>query len=295
MTEFFSSLLNIATLVFAVSSMLLVGISFTLQQIIAPLRSPRLVIGALLANFVLVPLLAYGILDVLSIGQGRAIGLILVASAAGAPFLITLTQVAGSDVAIASGLLVMLLLVTIIYMPIVVPLIVPGVTVQAASIAWPLVLSMLLPLLLGLVVDAVVPNWTERLKPILGVTANIALVLLVLSTVLANLQPLLNVFGTGAIFAAFLLVVGAFVIGYLLGVPSRAMRDELGLATAQRNISAATVVAVETIDNPDTIVMVVVTSIVGLAILFPIARALRRRAEAQTAATTSRKGTKSPG
>ena len=166
MTEIFSNLLNIATLVYAVSSMLSVGFSYTLRQIISPLRNARLVISTLVANFVLVPLLAYGITSVLSIGQGREIGLILVASAAGAAFVIKLTQLAGSDVAVSAGLLVLLLLVTIVYMPIVVPLIVPDATVHPASIAWPLILTMLLPLLIGLAVDALVPIWTERLKPI---------------------------------------------------------------------------------------------------------------------------------
>jgi BASS family bile acid:Na+ symporter len=295
MTEFFSSLLNIATLVFAVSSMLSVGFSYTLRQIISPLRNARLVISTLVANFVLVPLLAYGITSVLSIGQGREIGLILVASAAGAAFVIKLTQLAGSDVAVSAGLLVLLLLVTIVYMPIVVPLIVPDATVHPASIAWPLILTMLLPLLIGLAVDALIPIWAERLLPILGLTANIALVVLVVSTILTNLRPLLNVFGTGAIFAALLLIGGAFAIGYLLGIPSGGIRDELGLATAQRNIAAAMVVATQTTDNPDTVVMVVVTSVVGLAFLFTAARALRKRADALAADVARLKGTKSPG
>ena len=83
MTEFFSSLLNIATLVFAVSSMLSVGATYNVRELIRPLRNARLVISTLVANFVLVPLLAFAIIGFLSIGEGREIGLILVASAAG--------------------------------------------------------------------------------------------------------------------------------------------------------------------------------------------------------------------
>src|SRR3712207_4883765 len=113
MTEFLSSLLNIATLVFAVSSMLSVGFSYTLRELIEPLRNARLVIGALVANFVLVPLLAYAITGFLSLGEGHEIGLLLVATAAGAPFLIKLTQAANGDLALASGLLVLLLVITI--------------------------------------------------------------------------------------------------------------------------------------------------------------------------------------
>ena len=58
MTDILASLVDFATVVFAVSSMLSVGFSYTVRQIIGPLRNARLVIGALVANFVLVPLLA---------------------------------------------------------------------------------------------------------------------------------------------------------------------------------------------------------------------------------------------
>jgi BASS family bile acid:Na+ symporter len=74
--------------------MLSVGFSYTLRELLEPLRNTRLLIGALVANFVLVPLLAYVITQFLSLGEGREIGLFLVATAAGAPFLIKLTQAA---------------------------------------------------------------------------------------------------------------------------------------------------------------------------------------------------------
>ena len=153
MTGILSSLLDIATLVFAVSSMLSVGFSYTLRELIEPLRSARLVIVTLVANFVLVPVLAFAVTQFLSLGEAREIGLILVASAGGAPFLIKLTQAADGDVALAAGVLVLLLAVTVLYMPIVVPLIAPDAEVSAISIAVPLVLTSLLPLGIGLLID----------------------------------------------------------------------------------------------------------------------------------------------
>ncbi len=281
MTEILSALLDIATLVFAVSSMLSVGFSYTLRELIEPLRNARLVIGALVANFVLVPLLAYAITRFLALGEGREIGLLLVATAAGAPFVIKLTQVADGDLALASGLLVLLVMVTIGYMPIVVPLIAPDAEVSATSIAMPLVLTMLLPLVIGLFIDAKFERWADRLQPLMNKASSIALVVLLVTTILTNFGRILNVFGTGAILAALLFIVGAFMIGYLLGMTGRGTREELGLATAQRNIAAATVVATQSFDDPDTLVMVVITSIVTMAILFPVARALRKRVEAQ--------------
>jgi predicted Na+-dependent transporter len=82
--------------------MVAMGLSLTVPQIIAPLRNVRLVILALFANFVLVPMIAYVIVRVIPVGEPLRIGLILLATAAGAPFLPKLVQVdftARSDLA----------------------------------------------------------------------------------------------------------------------------------------------------------------------------------------------------
>ncbi|HEX5514508.1 MAG TPA: hypothetical protein VFY81_08955, partial [Gammaproteobacteria bacterium] len=50
-----------------------------------------------------------------------------------------------------------------------------------------------------------------------------------------------------------------------------------GLGTSQRNIAAATVVATQAVGHPDTITMVVVASLIGFGLLFPVAGMLRRR------------------
>jgi BASS family bile acid:Na+ symporter len=284
MDALLSNVLNLATLVFAVSSMLSVGFRYTIQQIIAPLHNARLVIGAVVANFVLVPVLAYVITAIFSLGEEREVGLLLVACAAGAPFLVKLAQMAGADLAVAAGVLVLLLVITVPYMPIVVPLIAPEAHVNAMAIARPLALTMLLPLLVGLIAGRFVPAWTDRLLPLLGILANIALVTLVVSMVAANFHQILSVFGPGAILAAILFIAGAFAIGYLLGITGRGTREELALGTAQRNTAAATVVATQSLGDPNTIVMVVVTSVVAMAILFPTAALLRRRVERESVA-----------
>jgi BASS family bile acid:Na+ symporter len=58
----------------------------------------------------------------------------------------------------------------------------------------------------------------------------------------------------------------------------------IALATAQRNIAAATVVATQSFEDSGVLVMVIVTSLVDLAILFPAARMLRQRAARRLAA-----------
>ncbi len=275
MTEFLSQLSNLAVQVFAMASMASVGLTYTPREILDPLRDVRGVILALVANFIAVPLLAFLILRLLPLEIPYAIGLVLVASAAGAPFVIKLTQMAGGHVAFASGLLVLLLVTTIAYMPFVVPRLAPEADVSAWSIARPLVMTMLLPLAVGLVVKALAPD-SSRVLPLLGMLANVALLLLVVLTFALNVRTVLGVFGTGAILASLLLVVGAFVIGWVMGGFGEHLRDEMALGTAQRNFGAAMVVATQSFDEPGVLVMSVVVSLVTMALLFPAAKLLNR-------------------
>ena len=67
--EFFSAIAAIAGLTFVVTSMLATGLSLTVAQILQPLKNARLVILALVANFVLVPLLAFAITRLLPLDE----------------------------------------------------------------------------------------------------------------------------------------------------------------------------------------------------------------------------------
>lgn len=276
MTAILFWLVDASVITFAVASMLSVGFGHTVAEVLGPLRNVPAVIRALLANFVLVPALAFLVLRVLPLPEPHAIGIFLIASAAGAPFLIKLAQAADSDIALSAALLVLLLPATIVYMPIVVPLALPEAPVSALAIAVPLVLTMLLPLAVGLLVRARSERWAGRLRPGTGRISTVSLGVLILAIVLANLPGIRDVLFTTAIVAAILVIGGAFLIGYLLGM-DRPSREVLGLGTSQRNIAAATVVATQAVDHPDTVVMVIVASLVGFAILFPVAAWLRRR------------------
>jgi BASS family bile acid:Na+ symporter len=259
--------------------MVSVGFGHTLQSILGPLRNVRNVVRAIVANFVLVPLLAYIVVQLIPLELPRAIGLFLIATAAGAPFVVKLVEAAGSDVSLSASLLVLLLPITIVYMPIIVPLALPRAEVSARAIASPLVITMLLPLAIGLFVRAKAERWALRLQPWMQRLSTFALVLLVVATVLSNFQAILDLFELDTILAAAIIIVGAFGIGFLLGGPDRESREVLGLGTGQRNVAAATVVAAEVVRLPETTATVVLASLVALIILFTLATLLRDRGE----------------
>jgi BASS family bile acid:Na+ symporter len=282
--ETLAVLSNVFTLTFVVASMLALGFSLTVRQIAAPLSDVQLVLRALLANFVLVPAAAIGLKTVIPIDESYGIGLMLLATAAGAPFLPKLVQLAKGDVAFGVGLMVLLMVVTVAYVPIVLPALLPGVSINPLDIASSLVVLMLLPLGFALCVKARYAEAADSVRPIFAQIANVGLMGVMATMLLLNWRTILVTIGTGAILAALLFVGASFVFGYVLG-PSASTRAVLALGTAQRNVAAAMVVATSSFAaDPNVLVMVLVGSVLMMALLMPGAGELgKRRADAQTA------------
>jgi len=123
-----------ALLGFVVSSTLGMGAGLTVGQIVGALRDARLVLLALLANFVVVPLGALALATVLRLDEPLGEGLLLVGASAGAPFLPKLAELAKGNLPFAVGAMVLLTVGTVGYLPLVLPLLLPGVTVDPTKL-----------------------------------------------------------------------------------------------------------------------------------------------------------------
>ena len=260
------------------------GVSLTVAQIVAPLRNGRLIGMALLANFVVVPAVAYALTRLIPLSQPLQIGVLLVGTAAGAPFLPKLAQIARADIAFPVGAdggdrhL-------------------PAHCAAAAAagrpgrgrqIAVSLLVTMLLPLAVGLLVRARWPDSAESVQPVLAQVANISLVLPIVATVAVDFSSLIGLVGSGGILAILLLVIISLGAGYLLGGPSADSRSVLGLGSGQRNLAAALIVATSNLTDPNVLVTVAAAGALGMLVLFPVASELGKRASLpQTAAPPS--------
>jgi bile acid:Na+ symporter, BASS family len=272
--ELLTKAATVAMLSFVVSSMLAMGAGLTIPQIAEPLRNARLVVLALLANFVLMPLGAIALAKGLWLDEPFAIGLLLLGCAAGAPFLPKLAELAKGNLAFAVGAMVLLMVVTVAYLPMVLPLLLPGITVVAWEIARSLLLLMLLPLATGLALKARYGELAALAKPVLDWISNVSLILLICLITAANVDKVLQVFGTRAILAGLLFIVLGLGTGWLLGGTSADTKRVMALGTAQRNIAAALVVASQSFSDAKVVVMVIVVAIVGLIVLMPLSRSL---------------------
>ena len=280
--EALNAILQISLLVFVVSSMLAMGLSLSVSQIVEPLRNARLVVVALVLNFIAVPLIAVGIDALLSLDDGLYIGLILMATAAGAPFLPKLGEAAKGNIPLSVGLMVLLMVVTVVYMPIVVPLLISGVEINPWDIASSLIFLMLLPLGIGLFMKWRYKKAADGLQPAMAQTSTVAIAILLVTGVIVNFTAILDIIGTGGFIAILLFLVGAFILGYFGAGKDAEVRSVLGLGTAQRNLSAAMVVAGQNFaSDPDVLTFIIVAGIVGLLVLMPLAGELGRRSADQ--------------
>jgi predicted Na+-dependent transporter len=284
MSEVLATLAQLSVLVFVIGSMTSMGLSLKMPQIIAPLKDLKLVILALVANFVLVPIVAIVITLVIPLEEPVRIGLILLATAAGAPFLPKLAEVAKGSTAFSVGLMVLLMVVTIIYLPLVLPLLLGGVEVNPWDIAQSLIVMMLIPLAIGLFINARYEETAAKIQPTFGQASNIALLVLTVLGLVLNFQAMIDLVGSLGILAGILFIVISLVAGYLLGMASSdsGTRSVMGLGTAQRNISAALVVAAQNFDS-NVVTYLMVIAVIGLVVLMPTAGELGKRAKSTSA------------
>lgn len=276
LSEVLLAITSVGMLVFIVAGMAAMGLGLTAARIVEPLRDARLVVGLLVANFAIVPAVAIVMARVLPMEDAAATAIVLVGCAAGAPFLPKLAQLARGDAGLAVGSMVLLMVVTIGYAPLVVPLAVEGASVDAWDIAQSLIVLMLIPLGIGLGIRAryadLAADWVGRA----GQASSLGLLLGIGGSLLLAWRDILGAIGTWIFIAAAILLVAALAAGWIasLGRPT-GDRTVAALATAQRNISAAIVIAVSI--GGDTLVYTLVGALVIPVALIVLAGELGKR------------------
>ena len=277
MFEFFRSLVQIVAPIFVVSTMLNVGLTQKLSDIIEHLKNGPFVVKMLLANFVVAPLLMIAALYFAPFDTTLKAGLLIFSLCAGAPFLIKLTQMAEHKVSLGAAVMMLLMVVTVIYVPIVLPMLLSGLTVNAWAIAKTLGLQMLLPIAVGMLIVQFLPDSAKKVQPWVGWLGNVALYALIGATLVGYFPNMIAIVGTGAILVGLVFVLVAFGIGSLTGAGKDHLQDVGGLGTAQRNTAAAMIIAVQNFSAyPDVLVMITLANTLGIVMLIFIAKRLSR-------------------
>jgi predicted Na+-dependent transporter len=267
------SQVSITTGVF--SAMLAMGTSVPIGDVLHALHNRRMVTLALLANFVLVPLLALLLVRLLPMTADAQNALVLLGVAAGAPFLTRLTALSKGHRPFSIGLMVTLMAITVVYTPLVLPLLLPHISVSAFDIASSLSVVMLLPLVLGLIARGRYPELAE-VSELLAHVARPCMALGMGAGVLAAWGDLVGTIGSWILIGTLLLALGGAAIGWFLGAGAPPGEQRVAaLGTGMRNFSAGLLVAGRDL-GPETLVMVSAGALVMMATTLVLAGELGR-------------------
>src|SRR5512147_478080 len=224
MHEFLEHALHPVILIYVVSGMLALGLGQTVSQILAPLRNVRTTLSAVAASYIILPLLAAVTARLFGLEPGLRFGLVLMAMAAGAEVGPVLAGISGANVRLSGGLLVLSIAISIVYLPLMVGVFLPDADVPVGHLALKLSLTILAPLFIGLFVRSRFESFAHGAEHWMHLLSRVFVVLLTVDVLLLYFQPIIALFGTYAILAALISVIGGFGIGYLFGGPERGDR-----------------------------------------------------------------------
>jgi BASS family bile acid:Na+ symporter len=206
--------------------------------------------------------------------------LIILATCAGAPFLILEARAAKASLAVAVGVMTLLMVVTIFYLPVVLPLLLTGVEVDAGAIAQSLIVLMLIPLILGLLIKAHAPDTAKNWAPAMNKIGSLGIMILLVVGLGLNVANVISLIGTRGFLALLIFIIGSLLIGFAVGSRDPGVRNVMGLGTAQRNVAAALLITLTNFAGTNAVPFVLVAAILLPLILISTARWLGNRGEA---------------
>ena len=223
------------------------GLTLKTEDFRVVFSRPKDVIIGCLAQFTVMPLLAFALTRLFRLEQALAIGVILVGCCPGGTASNVITYLAKGDLALSVGMTA----VSTILAPVLTPLLVwllagEMVAVDVVGMLLSILWVVILPIALGLLVKRFWPRTTERATGYLPALSTLAICLIVLIVISANAHKLLDG-GWIILVVVTLHNLCGFGIGYLIGtvlhlLPAkrRAISIEVGMQNSGLASSLAT-------------------------------------------------------
>ena len=223
------------------------GLTLKVEDFRVVFTRPKDVLVGCLAQFTVMPLLAFALSRLFGLDEALTIGVILVGCCPGGTASNVITYLAKGDLALSVGMTATSTLLAPLLTPLLVLLLV-GETVDVnvvgmlLSILW----VVILPIVLGLLVKRLLPKATEQATAYLPAVSTIAICLIVMIVIAANAHKLLAG-GWIVILVVMLHNILGLAVGYLIGLllkmtpaKRRAISVEVGMQNSGLASSLAT-------------------------------------------------------
>lgn len=226
---------------FVIFMMLSVGIDLTVGKIRAVFRSPKVLTSALAVNYLVVPAIFYGLIQLTGLDAMWATGLLFVAVAPGGPVAGILIQNAGGHLALGVSLLVVMNLLNTILTPL--GVLVVGAANSADGTSLPLggmmqtiVYFQMIPLAIAMGFRHLRPLLATRLQPFIERAAKVLLFVVAIAILISEV-PRLTTLPWAMIFVTHSAVLLSMVAGWVLTPGHREDKIAVAIASPYRSIS----------------------------------------------------------
>lgn len=224
------------------------GLTLKVQDFKIVFCRPKEVIIGCLAQFTIMPFLAWGLAYLFRLDEALALGVVLVGCCPGGTASNVITYLAKGDLALSVGMTG----VSTLLAPFLTPLLTwalagKSVDVDVASMFLSILWVVILPIVIGLLLKWIWPRYTERVTDYLPALSSVAIALIVAVVISANAGRLL----AGGLLIVIVVILHnvcglslGFLIGRLLGFPEpkkRAISIEVGMQNSGLASSLATI------------------------------------------------------
>ena len=223
------------------------GMALRLEDFKIVFSRPKDVIIGCVAQFTVMPLLAWGLAKAFQLDEALAVGVVLVGCCPGGTASNVITYLAKGDLALSVGMTG----VSTLLAPLLTPLLTwalagKSVDVDVVGMLLSILWVVILPIVAGLVVKGLWPKFTERMTAYLPAVSSLAIAFIVLIIISANAQKLL-MGGMVIILVVVLHNLCGLSLGWLIGkllrltdTKRRAISIEVGMQNSGLASSLAT-------------------------------------------------------
>jgi BASS family bile acid:Na+ symporter len=254
--------------------MLSMGLQITGEQLLVAIRQRRLMARVLLANLILLPLVALAIAKLTGMPDEIAAGFLIASVAPGATLTPKLAEIAHANLSIAVSVTFVMAILSIGTTPVLAGLFLPesmSVRFDPASVILILITFQLIPLIVGLAVHHWRPALARRLRRPSIQLSNVLFFAVVAFYVIHDFAAF-KALPLSSVAAMVLMTCFSLVAGWHLGGPDKSTRQTLALGTSVEFTGLALLIA--TLSFPGTLAGVAVVAFGLIMVVINTATAL---------------------
>ena len=189
------------------------GLTLRPEDFVIVFKQPKNIVTGCLAQFTIMPLLAFGLGRAFGLEEGLLAGVILVGTCPGGTASNVMTYLSGGDVPLSVGMTSVNTLLSPVLTPAITYLLLrTTVRVDAAGMFFSIIRVVIVPILLGLIINRIAGEHKERVSELLPLVSVTAITLIVAAVVSHNSE---RIFQTGAV--VFIVVILHNILGYAAG------------------------------------------------------------------------------